>query len=41
MKNNKTTTIIMMIAAIFVLSVAYAAFSTSLTINDLSFFPGG
>lgn len=33
MKNNKTTIIVMMIAATFVLSVAYAAFSKSLKIN--------
>ena len=33
MKGNKTTTIILAIAAVFVLSVAYAAFSTSLSIT--------
>lgn len=33
MKGNKTTTIILAIAAVFVLSVAYAAFSTSISIT--------
>lgn len=33
MKSNKITTIILLVAAIFVLSVAYAAFSTSLSIT--------
>lgn len=33
MKNNKVTVMILMVAAVFVLSVAYAAFSASLKIN--------
>lgn len=33
MRNNKTMIMFLMIAAVFVLSVAYAAFSTSLKIN--------